>query len=202
MQSFKGTKQSIAKQFPEYKANVATINHLGDSELPIEIFPSEVFFKGKSRNKLTELTVSCLDIVANQNYEVTVSIRNLTKKVRRVIVTQPKSGKFKIDYEQNGSLAAGLSMKLNVQFESREEGDFHDSVEIHTDGYREPIRLQMHAYKAGPDIQFEPVVNLKYIPFGQEKSEIVEFKNDGKKPGSVTLSEQTKSKTGIVIDPA
>jgi hypothetical protein len=43
-------------------------------------------------------------------------IRNLTKKMRRIIVSQPKNKKFKCAYDQTGSVAAGLSMKLVVSF--------------------------------------------------------------------------------------
>jgi len=40
------TKPSILRQFPEPVLNNTTINNLGASEDPIEIFPPEIFFKG------------------------------------------------------------------------------------------------------------------------------------------------------------
>jgi hypothetical protein len=39
-------------------------------------------------------------------------------------------------------------------------------IEIHTEGYKTPYKLHMHAFKPSPDIQFEPLVNLKFIPLG------------------------------------
>lgn len=92
-------------------------------------------------------------------------------------------------------------MKLSIQFETREEGNFHDSVDIRVEGYDKPIKLQLHALKAGPEVHFEPVVNLKFIPLGQNKTTFVEFKNEGKLTGYVNLKEEVKSKSGIIIEP-
>ena len=116
-------------------------------------------------------------------------------------MSQPKSKVFKCQYDQSGSVAAGLSMKLNVQFETHDDGSFDDYVEIHTEGYKVPVRLNLHALRAGPDIQFEPLVNLKFIPMGHEKTEMVEFKNEGKQTGHVSLKEEVRSKSGIIMEP-
>jgi hypothetical protein len=35
-----------------------------------------------------------LDIEPNQNYEVTVTVRNISKRVRRLKFTSPKTSKF------------------------------------------------------------------------------------------------------------
>ena len=116
--------------------------------------------------------------------------------------TQPTTSKFHCEYENTGSVAAGLSVKMNMQFETNEEGDFHDMIEIHTEGYNTPYKLHLHALMPAPDIQFEPLVNLKFIPVGQEKFEEVEFKNEGRITGYVHLKEEPKTKAGILIEPA
>ena len=143
-----------------------------------------------------------LDIEPNQNYEVTVTIRNITKNMRRINFTQPSTAKFHCEYENTGSVAAGLSVKMNMQFETNEDGDFHDMIEIHTEGYSTPYKLHLHALMPAPDIQFEPLVNLKFIPVGQEKVEEVEFKNEGRITGYVNLKEEPKTKSGVIIEPA
>lgn len=71
-------------------------------------------------------------------------------------------------------------MKVNVQFETSTLGDFDDCIEIMTEGDATPFQLRLSAFKPGPDIQFEPMVNFKYIPVGQERTERVVFKNEGK----------------------
>ena len=189
--------------------NPNTIKHLGDNDDPIEVFPPEIFFKGKFLGQsilaplitVTKFKLFLTDIEPNQNYEVTVTVRNLTKRMRRIMFTKPKSNKFKCEYDNSGSVAAGLSMRLNLQFETNEEGNFHDMIEIHTEGYKIPIKLHMHALKPAPDIIFEPLVNLKFIPFGQDKEETVEFKNEGRIAGYVSLKEEVRSKSGVFIDP-
>ena len=131
-----------------------------------------------------------------------MTVRNITKRMRRIMITQPKSNKFRVEYDNSGSVASGLSVRMNLQFETDEEGDFHDMIEIHTEGYKQPYKLHMHALKPSADIQFEPLVNLKFIPLGQEKEEVVEFKNEGRMTGHVTLKEEVRTKTGILIEPS
>ena len=52
----------------------------------------------------------------HQNYEVTVQVKNISKKVRRIKFVPPRTNKFRIDYDMQGPVAAGLSIKLNVSF--------------------------------------------------------------------------------------
>jgi len=46
-------KPAIAKPFPEPTRNITTISQLGLGESPIEVFPPEVFFKGKCNRQVT-----------------------------------------------------------------------------------------------------------------------------------------------------
>ena len=130
-----------------------------------------------------------------------MTIRNITKNMRRIMFTQPSNQRFHCEYENIGSVAAGLSVKMSMQFETTDVGDFHDEIEILTEGYAQPYKLKLHALMPAPDIQFEPVVNLKFIPMGQEKYEYVEFKNEGRMAGHVLLKEEVRSKPGLKIEP-
>jgi len=129
---------------------------------------------------------------------VTVTVRNIAKKVRRIKFSQPKTSKFKCDYDIQGPVAAGLAVKINVSFESDVEGDFHDYIEITTEDPKnwdegskfyeeETFQLKLHALKPGPDIQFEPLVNFKFVPVNQIRTEEIIFKNEGRVPGNVQL---------------
>ena len=82
-----------------------------------------------------DVTLIYLDIEPNQNYEVTVTVRNISKRVRRLKFTSPKTSKFQIEHDMQGPLAAGLAVKMNVSFETDAEGDFHDVVEIQAEGH-------------------------------------------------------------------
>ena len=101
----------ILQQFPPTTLNNTQVTTLGNTDEPLEVFPPEIFFK---------------DIEPHQNYEVTVIVRNITKKMRRLTFKQPKTSKFKLDYDMDGPVAAGLAVKMNVSFETDALGDFYD----------------------------------------------------------------------------
>ena len=45
---FLGTKQAILQKEPnKHVLNNTTVQHLGNGDDPIEVFPPEIFFKGK-----------------------------------------------------------------------------------------------------------------------------------------------------------
>ena len=166
------------------------------------MFPPEIFFKGNLSISSLPFNLYLLDIEAHQNYEVTVTVRNISKKVRRIKFSQPKTNKFKCDYDMQGPVAAGLAIKVNVSFETDGEGDFHDVIEISTEDHKETYKLFLHALKPGPDVQFEPLVNFKFVPIGSTKFEEIEFKNEGRVPGNVRLEYDQKKNTELSVEPA
>ena len=60
----------------------------------------------------------------------------------------------------------------------------------------------MHAFSPAADIQFEPVVNFRYIPNGETRYENVEIKNDGRIAGYFTLEEVARVKPYMTIEPS
>lgn len=91
-----------------------SINNISD----FEITPSEISFP---------------DIIPNIVYQTNVLIRNLTKSPRRIRIFQPKSKNFRCDYDMQGVIAAGLSLKLIITFETMTPGDYHDSILLTSD---------------------------------------------------------------------
>ena len=102
---------------------------------------------------------------------MTVTVRNISKKVRRIKFVRPKTNKFRIDYDPLGPVAAGLACTVNVTFETDAEGDFHDVVEIACEDMKESYKLNLHASRPAADIQFEPLVNFKFLPVNTMKTE-------------------------------
>lgn len=135
-----------------------------------------------------------------KNYEVTVTVKNLSKKVKRIKFKNPKSGtsRFRCDYDIQKPLAAGLSMSITVSFETDVEGDFHDVIKINAEN-TEAYKLKVHAFKMAPEIIFEPFVNFGFILCGKKKEQTIQFRNEGKAPGVLKL-EYDKS-TDFSIDP-
>lgn len=100
--------------------------------------------------------------------------------MRRLKFINPsKDSKFQIEHDMQGPLAAGLAVKMNVSFETDHVGDFHDVVKILAEGHDQEYLLHLHAFKPAPDVQFEPLVNFRFIPIKTTKHEEIEFKNEG-----------------------
>lgn len=66
-----------------------------------EIIPSEVVFK---------------DIEVNQYYEITVEIRNLTTRSKRIRFQKPENPNFLVIYNMQPEIASGLSMTAKIKY--------------------------------------------------------------------------------------
>lgn len=142
-----------------------------DNKNPIEILPPEVIIK---------------DIEINQTYEVIVLVRNLTQHSRRIRIFQPKTSKFRCDYDMQGPVAAGLAMKLVVTFETNTLNDYNDMLTIVSDeNFKAEVPLR--ALMPQANIMFDLFLNFGFVPINREKTETVWFTNDGKKEGVVEL---------------
>jgi hypothetical protein len=75
-------------------------------------------------------------------------------------------------------------------------------IEIQCEGYNEPYYLYLHATQPAPDVQFEPFVNMRFIPTNEMRYQQVEFKNEGRVSGYVTLEDEARSKSGFSIEPS
>ena len=131
-----------------------------------------------------------------------MTVRNLTKYMKRIKFSKPQTQNFRCNHENFGSVAAGLTVKLNIQFESKTPGNFHDMIEIHCEGHPQPYKLLLHAYQPAADIQFEPVVNMRYIPAGETRYESVEIRNEGRIAGVFSLEEVAPKGKALSIEPA
>lgn len=66
------------------------------------------------------------------------------------------------------------------------ESDFHDVIQIATEE-NYTFELKIHALKAAPTIIFEPLLNFGFIASGRLHTELVEFVNQGKLAGKISL---------------
>lgn len=101
----------------------------------IEVHPKEVTFK---------------DVKTNQTYEMFVIVQSLSKQLNRVKIIQPRTVRFRVDYDNMGKIAAGLSMKLLVTFEASLLDDYHDKfiVQYEKDGSKCDIEIPLHALRS------------------------------------------------------
>ena len=71
----------------------------------MEIIPSEVVFK---------------DIEVDQLYEITVEIRNLTHRAKRIRIDQCTNKNFSVLYSMQPEIAPGLSMTAKIKYLCKE----------------------------------------------------------------------------------
>jgi hypothetical protein len=61
--------------------------------------------------------------------------------------------------------------------------------------------LFLHALRPAPDVQFEPLVNFRFVPIKTTKHEEIEFKNEGRMTGHVELDVDTAKGAGLEVEP-
>lgn len=151
---------------------------------PLEVFPPEIVFK---------------DIEPDQTYEVTVSVRNLSQRVRRIRFVPPKTSKFLAEYNNLGAIAGGIQTNIIISFETDHLGNFHDEMVVVSEDFS--YTLLMHAYQPSADIQFDPFVNMGLTSIGKVKSCVVSFRNEGTRKGSVNLNFDKSISPELNIEP-
>lgn len=60
------------------------------------------------------------DIEVNQYYEITVEIRNLTNRAKRIRFGKPLHPDFKVIYTMQPEIAPGLSTTAKIKYECKE----------------------------------------------------------------------------------
>ena len=155
-----------------------------DDQQAVEVFPPEIVFK---------------DIETEQIYEVTVCVRNLSKKSRRIRFTPPRTVRFKAKYEHTGPLHSGIATIVIISFETDQLGDYHDEMEISSEDYH--FTLPLHAYKPSPDLQFDSFVNLGYTAVGKAVAHTVSFLNRGSVKGEVLIRYDKQLASELTVQP-
>ena len=64
-------------------------------------------------------------------YVMQVSIQNTSAKVQRVRVIPPATEFFHLNYTPQGSVAPGLDVTFEVEFQATQERDYHDRYVKH-----------------------------------------------------------------------
>ena len=165
------------------KTSDQRLQTLSKSE-PLEVFPPEIVFK---------------DIEPDQTYEVTVSVRNLSQRVRRIRFIPPKTSKFLAEYSNLGAIAGGIQTNIVISFETDHLGNFHDEMKIDSEDHS--YTLLMHAYQPAPDIQFDPFVNMGLTSIQKDKTCTVQFRNEGSRRGQVSLNYDHHISPELTIQP-
>ena len=115
-------------------------------------------------------------------YEIPVKIYNISKKTKSVNIKHP-NGLFKVDTDKKNKrskIPPGLHLELIVIFETEQpitEDQFEEIVISSENDFK--LVLPLKAYLPQPLVQFEPLINLGFVPVGTRKIDTIQFLNDG-----------------------
>ena len=136
-------------------------------------------------------------------YEVPVKIYNISKKTKSVNIKHPH-GLFKVDTDKKNKrtkIAPGLHLEIIVIFETDQDitEDQFDEIVITSD-YNFRLVLPLKAYLPQPLVQFEPLVNLGFVPVGTKKIDTIQFLNDGTQEAQIELKLPKRDDLYLDID--
>ena len=97
-------------------------------------------------------------------YEVPVKIYNLSKTIKRVNIKHPH-GLFKVDTDKKNKqsiIVPGMHLELLVIFET--EDQFSEIIISSENNFK--LIIPLKAYLPQPLVQFEPLINLGFVPVG------------------------------------
>ena len=129
-------------------------------------------------------------------YEVPVKIYNVSKTTKRVNIKHPR-GIFKVDTDKRNKqtiIVPGMHLELLVIFETDQPllKDEFDEVVINSENDFKLV-IPLKAYLPQPLIQFEPLINLGFVPVGTKKIDVINFINDGSQEAKIELILDTKN---------
>ena len=113
-------------------------------------------------------------------YEIPVRIYNISTSSKRITITKPQNKVFKLNYNKakNSVIAPGLFLEILITFDTDILDRFEDKIVITSENNLK-LPLYLKAYKPEAIVQYEPLVNLGFVPVNSKKKEIIEFVNDG-----------------------
>jgi hypothetical protein len=129
-------------------------------------------------------------------YEVPVKIYNLSKTIKRVNIKHP-NGLFKVDTDKKNKqslIVPGMHLELLVIFETDQtipEDQFSEIIVTSENNFK--LIIPLKAYLPQPLVQFEPLINLGFVPVGTKKIDVINFINDGAQATKIELILNSKN---------
>ena len=96
---------------------------------------------------------------------------------QKIKIKKPVCGAFTIQTSREGSLAAGLDMKLTVLYDSKENIRRSDRVMVVTENNE--IEIPLNVYPHVGKLEFEPFINFGFVKMGNTAETIWNIVNRG-----------------------
>jgi hypothetical protein len=111
-----------------------------------------------------------------QRHTQKLSILNRSGHPTRVHILNPQTPFFRIHFDKRGSLPAGVSEDITVEFVPTEWRYYQDSIRVHAEG--ENLLIPLHAYPImNPDRIFPQRVFMGNCPLSESISKTIFFEN-------------------------
>ena len=129
-------------------------------------------------------------------YEIPVKIYNLSNKTKSINIKRPH-GLFKVDTDKKNKrsqITPGMHLEIIVIFETEQnltEDQFDQIVITSENDFK--LVLPLKAYLPQPLVQYEPLINLGFVPVGTKKMDIIQFLNDGALATRIDLKMESKN---------
>jgi hypothetical protein len=136
-------------------------------------------------------------------YEVPVKIYNISKKTKSVNIKHPH-GLFKVDTDKKNKrsqISPGMHLELIVIFETEQnitEDQFDEIIITSENDFK--LVLPLKAYLPQPLVQFEPLINLGFVPVGTKRIDTIQFLNDGALGTKIELKLDKKEELSLDTD--
>ena len=129
-------------------------------------------------------------------YEVPVKIYNISTTTKRVNVKHP-NGLFKVDSDKRNKqsiIVPGTFLELLVIFETDQPilKDEFDEIVVNSENNFK-LKIPLKAYMPQAVIQYEPLINLGFVPVGTKKIDVINFINDGSQEAKIELMFESKN---------
>ena len=129
-------------------------------------------------------------------YEVPVKIYNLSNSTKSINIKRPH-GLFKVDTDKKNKrsqITPGMHLEIIVIFETEQnltEDQFDQIIITSENDFK--LVLPLKAYLPQPLVQYEPLINLGFVPVGTKKMDIIQFLNDGALATRIDLKMESKN---------
>ncbi len=135
-------------------------------QVVLEISPQEIRFPNCQANKI---------------YEHEILIRNLSRTSKRIKILQPKTSKFRVDYQSQASIAPGLFWRLTCIYECAQPGKFFDLITIQTED-NQSFQIPIVALQSQSQLEYDKHVNFGLVPVGSAQTFELKVRNSGAVP--------------------
>jgi hypothetical protein len=111
--------------------------------------------------QLSQSEVNFVNTEINELYEISLTVRNVSQLSQKIKIRKPVSPAFTVQSSREGSLAAGLDLRITVLYNSKENTQLSDRMFVLTETAE--LEIPINVYPQVGKLQFEPFINFGFL---------------------------------------